>query len=62
LEDDSERLRREALPRWEELPRWLDPYGLDAPFEAPTGLFESPWRLFELFEALPELLERLEPS
>jgi hypothetical protein len=44
------------------LPRWLDPYGLDAPFEAPTGLFESPWRLFGLFEALPELLERLEPS
>jgi hypothetical protein len=40
----------------------MDPYGLDAPFEAPTVLFESPWRLFEPFEALSEALERLEPS
>jgi hypothetical protein len=58
LEDDSERLRRNG-PRWEVLPRWLDPYGLDAPFEALAGLFESPWRLFG---TLPEAPERLEPS
>ena len=62
LEDDSERLRRNG-PRWEvlprcELPRWLDPYGLDAPLD-PAELFESPWRLFG---TLSEALGRLEPS
>jgi hypothetical protein len=57
LEDDSERLRR-VCPRWEELPRWLDPYGLYG-LEAPLEAFESPWRLFG---TLPEAPERLEPS
>ena len=55
--DDPERLRR-VCPHCEELPRWLDPYGLDAPLD-PAELFESPWGpLFELFEAS----ERLDPS